>query len=87
MVSGDSYPSATLIEGNTIHDNADDGIDTWNTRDNRVIGNVCYNHGDGGDGCGFKLGGGGEEIHPGKARSIIGSFSLIEPAARKNPRR
>lgn len=48
----------TLISNNTVHGNADDGIDTWNSPNNIVIGNIAYGQTGSGDGNGFKLGGG-----------------------------
>ena len=47
----------TYIHDNLVHDNSDDGIDTWNSRNNIIAGNVSYHHTGIGDGNGFKLGG------------------------------
>jgi parallel beta-helix repeat protein len=47
----------TYIHDNIVHDNSDDGIDTWDSSNNIIIGNVSYNHVGVGDGNGFKLGG------------------------------
>jgi len=47
----------TYIHDNVVHDNSDDGIDTWNSTYNIIVGNVSYNHNGVGDGNGFKLGG------------------------------
>lgn len=46
-----------LIQDNTVYGNGDDGIDTWNSSENQIIGNVSYDHIGPGDGNGFKLGG------------------------------
>ncbi|MBI5351846.1 MAG: right-handed parallel beta-helix repeat-containing protein [Chloroflexi bacterium] len=47
----------TNIHDNIVHDNSDDGIDTWNSTNNIIVGNVSYNHKGVGDGNGFKMGG------------------------------
>ncbi len=47
----------TYIHDNIVHDNADDGIDTWNSTYNVIIGNISYNHNGAGNGNGFKMGG------------------------------
>lgn len=47
----------TLIQNNITYGNSDDGVDTWNSSDNTLIGNISYNHQGSGDGNGFKLGG------------------------------
>lgn len=47
----------TYIHDNIVHDNSDDGIDTWNSTNNTIVGNVSYNHNGVGDGNGFKMGG------------------------------
>lgn len=59
--------SNNLVSGNLVHDNEDDGIDTWATNNNIITRNICYNHGLGGvgDGNGFKLGGFDQGITPG----------------------
>ncbi|MBI5962997.1 MAG: S-layer homology domain-containing protein [Chloroflexi bacterium] len=49
----------TYIHDNIVHDNSDDGIDTWNSSNNIIIGNISYNHVGVGDGNGFKMGGTG----------------------------
>jgi parallel beta-helix repeat protein len=49
----------TLIMNNVVHGNSDDGIDTWNSPNNIIVGNVSYGQTGPGDGNGFKLGGGG----------------------------
>ena len=52
-----------IIKYNIIHDNSDDGLDTWNGSYQLIVGNVSYHNGyntDGSvgyDGNGFKLGG------------------------------
>lgn len=48
----------TLIMNNVVHNNSDDGIDTWNSSHNIIIGNISYGQTGPGDGNGFKLGGG-----------------------------
>jgi parallel beta-helix repeat protein len=47
----------TLIMNNVVHGNGDDGIDTWNTSFNTLIGNIAYGQNGSGDGNGFKVGG------------------------------
>ena len=47
----------TYIHDNIVHNNNDDGIDTWNSSNNIIVGNVSYNQIGVGDGNGFKLGG------------------------------
>lgn len=47
----------TLIKDNIVHDNDDDGIDTWISSNNTVLGNTVYNQKGSGDGNGFKMGG------------------------------
>lgn len=47
----------TLISNNVVHGNGDDGIDTWNSSQNTLIGNTAYAQLGPGDGNGFKLGG------------------------------
>jgi len=49
----------TLIMNNISHNNSDDGIDTWNSSHNIIVGNISYGQTGPGDGNGFKLGGGG----------------------------
>gem|GEM_PF-3350955 len=49
----------TLVANNIVHGNADDGIDTWNSPNNIIVGNIVYGQTGSGDGNGFKLGGGG----------------------------
>lgn len=46
-----------LISNNLTYGNADDGVDTWNSSNNQVVGNISHSHRGGGDGNGFKLGG------------------------------
>lgn len=64
MADGDGMGlNGPLLTGNYIHDNvvygnADDGIDTWDSPNNRIIGNLVYSNGVGtGDGNGIKSGG------------------------------
>lgn len=47
----------TYFHDNIVHDNSDDGIDTWNTADNIIAKNIVYNHRGPGDGNGIKIGG------------------------------
>lgn len=47
----------TLVSGNIVYGNGDDGIDTWNSSGNTLIGNTVYDQLGPGDGNGFKLGG------------------------------
>jgi len=47
----------TLVKNNIVYDNADDGIVTWDSSFNTIVGNAVYNHLGGGDGNGIKLGG------------------------------
>ena len=49
---------STYIHDNVVYANADDGIDTWNTPHNTIVGNTVYGQVGPGDGNGFKLGGG-----------------------------
>jgi parallel beta-helix repeat protein len=49
----------THIHDNIVHDNSDDGIDTWDSTYNIIAGNISYNHVGVGDGNGFKMGGTG----------------------------
>jgi parallel beta-helix repeat protein len=49
----------TLVMNNVVYGNADDGIDTWNSSNNIIVGNIAYGQTGSGDGNGFKLGGGG----------------------------
>jgi len=52
-----SAVTQTYIHDNIVHDNSDDGIDTWDSSNNIIIGNISYNHVGVGDGNGFKMGG------------------------------
>ena len=55
----------TLVMNNIVYGNADDGIDTWDTSGNTIVGNIVYGQNGPGDGNGFKLGGtfsGGKNI-------------------------
>jgi parallel beta-helix repeat protein len=49
----------THIHDNLVYANGDDGIDTWNSSHNLVVGNIVHGQAGPGDGNGFKLGGGG----------------------------
>jgi len=49
----------TLVMNNIVHGNSDDGIDTWNSSYNTIVGNIAFGQPGPGDGNGFKLGGGG----------------------------
>ena len=49
----------TLVMNNIVHGNSDDGIDTWNSSYNTIVGNIAFGQTGPGDGDGFKLGGGG----------------------------
>jgi hypothetical protein len=53
----------TLVMYNIVHGNSDDGIDTWNTSYNTIVGNISYGQVGPGDGNGFKLGGGNTGGH------------------------
>jgi parallel beta-helix repeat protein len=46
------------ISYNNVYSNGDDGIDTWTSHNNTLIGNVVHDQTGPGDGNGFKLGGG-----------------------------
>ena len=48
---------STLIMNNVVYGNADDGIDTWETSGNTLVGNIAYGQNGPGDGNGFKVGG------------------------------
>ncbi|NOT05631.1 MAG: DUF1565 domain-containing protein [Anaerolineales bacterium] len=69
-VSGSST-KYTLIKNNTVYDNADDGIDTWDSSYNTVVGNVVHNQRGAGDGNGIKLGGTATGGH----NTVIGNIS------------
>lgn len=62
----------TLIKNNIVYGNGDDGIDTWNSSENTLIGNISYNNKGPGDGNGFKLGG----AVPGGNNTIIGNVAF-----------
>lgn len=55
-IEGWRYKNNT-IANNIVYGNGDDGIDTWNSSGNMIVGNISYNHKGPGDGNGFKLGG------------------------------
>ena len=57
----------TLVMNNIVHGNSDDGIDTWNSSYNTLVGNVSYGQTGSGDGNGFKLGGG-----------ITGGYNIVK---------
>jgi parallel beta-helix repeat protein len=61
----------TLVKNNIIYDNADDGIDTWDSSYNTVVGNVVHNQRGVGDGNGIKLGGTATGGH----NTVIGNIS------------
>jgi parallel beta-helix repeat protein len=48
----------SYIHHNLVYANGDDGIDTWDTSHNTIVGNIAYDNTGPGDGNGFKLGGG-----------------------------
>lgn len=60
-----------LIKDNIVHNNSDDGIDTWSSRGNTLIGNVVYDNLGPGDGNGLKLGG----VEQGGLNLVIGNVS------------
>ncbi len=62
-----AYTSNCLVSRNLVHDNEDDGIDTWNSNSHTITHNIVYNTGGlgQGDGNGFKLGGADSGIDPG----------------------
>jgi parallel beta-helix repeat protein len=47
----------TYIHNNIVHGNSDDGIDTWDSSNNIIVGNIVYDQNGAGDGNGFKMGG------------------------------
>ncbi len=49
--------TGSLIKNNETFNNGDDGIDTWNTSGNTIVGNIAHDQKGLGDGNGFKLGG------------------------------
>lgn len=55
--------SNTYIHDNIIHGNSDDGLDTWNSSNNLIVGNIAYDQRGPGDGNGFKVGGGANGGH------------------------
>lgn len=54
-----SKSSGNIFTNNVVHDNADDGIDTWDCPSNTVSNNTVYHNGGTGDGNGIKVGYGG----------------------------
>ncbi len=58
-----SRSSGNTFSNNLVHDNADDGIDTWDCPSNIVSNNTVYHNGGTGDGNGIKVGyGGGNSV-------------------------
>ncbi len=55
--------TGTYIHNNIFFGNADDGLDTWDSEGNIIIGNIAFNQNGVGDGNGFKLGGGADGGH------------------------
>ncbi len=62
-----AYTSNCTISRNLVHDNEDDGIDTWASNSHTITHNIVYNTGllGLGDGNGFKLGGADQGVAPG----------------------
>ncbi len=62
-----AYTSNCIISSNLVHDNEDDGIDTWSSNNHTITHNIVYNSGQMGvgDGNGFKLGGANQGTVPG----------------------
>lgn len=62
-----AYTSNCTISRNLVHDNEDDGIDTWASNSHTITHNIVYNTGllGQGDGNGFKLGGADQGVAPG----------------------
>lgn len=67
----DTNTQGNLLKNNIVYGNGDDGIDTWNTSRQTLIGNVVYKNIGPGDGNGFKLGG----TETGGNNLVIGNIS------------